>query len=161
MLTQQRLKELATYDPETGLFICAKNRRGSRNKVGDILGSITPHGYIEIQFDGKRYYAHRLAVLAMTGALPKKVVDHINQNKADNRWINLRCVSQVENGHNQNRKAKRNKTGFVGVHRWQGRYRAKIVVNQKQVHLGTFECPELAAAAYNAAKKELQPVMEG
>jgi len=155
MITQERLKELASYDPESGLFICAKNRRGSKNKVGDILGSLTGAGYIEIQLDGRRYLAHRLAVLAMTGVMPEKVVDHINQIKTDNRWINLRCVSQVENGHNQTRKAKRNSTGFVGVHKWQGKYRAKIVVNQKQVHLGTFDCPQLAAASYNAAKKTI------
>jgi hypothetical protein len=160
MLTQSRLAELATYDPTTGVFICVQNRRGSKNKVGDVLGSLTAQGYIAIQFDNKRYLAHRLAVLAMTGKMPEKVVDHINRNRTDNRWTNLRCVSQVENAHNQDREAKRNSTGFVGVHRWQGRYRAKIVVNHKQKHLGTFDYPDLAAAAYTAAKKELQPTIE-
>lgn len=161
MITQERLAQLAAYDPATGVFTCAQNRKGSKNKIGDALGSSTRCGHIEIQLDGRRYLAHRLAVLAMTGVMPEKVVDHINQNKTDNRWINLRCVSQVENGHNQIRSSSRNGTGFVGVHKWQGKYRAKIVVNQKQVHLGTFHCPELAAAAYNEAKRKLQPIYEG
>jgi len=161
VLTQERLKELATYNPDTGVFICAKNRRGSKNKIGDILGSITNSGYIEIQLDGKRYLAHRLAVLAMLGTMPEKVVDHINREKLDNRWVNLRCVSQVENEHNQYRKPTNNSTGCIGVHRWGTKFRAKINVGKKQIHLGTFDCIVNASAAYNAAKQKLQPTIEG
>jgi hypothetical protein len=161
MLTQERLKELATYNPETGLFICAKNRRGSKHKIGDALGSVTNNGYIEIQLDGKRYLAHRLAALAMKGAMPEQVVDHINRNKQDNRWVNLRCVSQVENGHNQYRKPTNNSTGCVGVHRWGGKFRAKINIGKKQIHLGTFENLHNAAESYAQAKANLQPMYEG
>jgi hypothetical protein len=161
VLTQERLRELATYNPETGVFISAKNRRGSKNKVGDVLGSITKGGYIELQLDGKRYFAHRLAVLAMLGSMPEKVVDHINREKLDNRWINLRCVSQVENGHNQDRKPANNSTGCVGVHRWGGKFRAKINIGKKQIHLGTFDNLHKAAEVYAQAKANLQPIYEG
>ena len=160
MITQDRLKQLATYDPETGLFVCAQNRKGSKNKVGDALGSPCKSGHIEIQLDGRRYLAHRLAFLAMTGSMPVGVVDHINRKPADNRWSNLRDVTQVENGHNQNRDSRRNSTGFVGVHRWKGRYRAKLVVGQRQIHLGTFDDLSTAAAAYRAAKQEHLPLQE-
>jgi hypothetical protein len=156
-LTQERLAQLASYEAETGLFTCLHNRKGSKNKVGDVLGSVTANGYIEIQFDGKRYYAHRLAFLVMTGLMPAGTVDHINRNPRDNRWINLRDVTQFENVHNQNRKTFNNLTGFIGVHKLNDKYRAKIVIKQKQIHLGTFEDPFTAAKAYAAAKQVLQP----
>lgn len=161
MITQERLKQMATYHPETGLLICAMNRRGSKNKIGDILGSINKTGHIEVQLDSRKYLVHRLAVLYMTGKMPDGVIDHINRNPADNRWVNLRVVTQFENGHNQNRLPERNSTGYVGVHRWQGKYRAKIVVRQRQIHLGTFDDPALAASAYAVAKSKLQPTLEG
>lgn len=157
MITKKRLDQVAIYDPDRGVFICAQNRKGSKNKVGDVLGSRTKEGYIEIQIDGRRYLAHRLAFLSMTGNMPEGVVDHINRDQSDNRWANLRDVTQVENGHNQNRKSLNNSTGFVGVHKWNGKYRAKIVVKQKQLHLGTFDDPSTAAEAYQAAKQALQP----
>ena len=157
MINKERLDQVATYDPDCGIFICVKNRKGSKNKVGDVLGSRTKGGYIEIQIDGRRYLAHRLAFLTMTGDMPKGVVDHINRDQSDNRWANLRDVTQVENGHNQNRKSLNNSTGFVGVHKWNGKYRAKIVIKQKQMHLGTFDDSCLAAEAYDKAKQSLQP----
>jgi excinuclease UvrABC ATPase subunit len=160
MITQERLKQLATYEPETGLLICAVNRKGSKNKIGDVLGSFNKSGYVEVQLDGRKYFVHRLAWLYMTGFMPEGVVDHINRDKKDNRWSNLRVVTQVENGHNQNRLAVRNSTGYVGVHRWNGKYRAKIVVKQKQIHLGTFNDPVDAYAAYEAAKQKHQPPQE-
>jgi hypothetical protein len=160
MITKERLKQLATYDPETGLLICSMNRRGSKNKAGDILGSINRSGHVEVQLDGRKYFVHRLAVLYMTGEMPDGVIDHINRNPADNRWINLRVVTQVENGHNQNRLPEHNKTGYVGVHHWNGKYRAKLVVNKKQLHLGTFDDPAAASAAYEAAKQTHRPLQE-
>lgn len=160
MINQERLAQLVAYDPETGLFTCAQNRKGSKNKVGDVLGSFTRCGHIEIQLDSRRYLAHRLAFLAMTGSMPLGVVDHINRNPSDNRWANLRDVTQVENGHNQNRNPWNNRTGFVGVHCWKNKYRAKLVVGQKQVHLGTFDDPVTAAAAYEAAKQVHLPLQE-
>lgn len=161
MLTQERLKQLVTYDPTTGLLTCAINRKGSRNKVGDVLGSATRNGHLEVQLDGQKHYIHRLAFLYMMGAMPRGVVDHINRNGSDNRWDNLRDVTQNENTHNQTRLAENNSTGFVGVHRWGEKYRAKINIGKKQMHLGTYDDPAVAAAAYTQAKAALQPVMEG
>jgi len=160
MITQERLKQLTTYDPETGLLVCAMNRKGSKNKIGDVLGSLNKAGYIEVQLDGCKYLAHRLAILYVNGKMPDGVIDHINRNPADNRWINLRVVTQVENGHNQNRLPEHNKTGYVGVHHWNGKYRAKLVVNKKQLHLGTFDDPVAASAAYEAAKQTHRPLQE-
>jgi len=159
-ITKERLSELVTYNPDSGLFVCAKNRKGSKNKAGVVLGSLNKCGHIQNQLDSRRYLAHRLAFLAMTGSMPTGVVDHINRNPSDNRWSNLRDVTQVENGHNQNRDPRNNRTGYVGVYRWKGGYRAKLVVGQKQIHLGTFDDPATAAAAYRAAKQAHLPLQE-
>ena len=159
-LTQERLTQLVSYEAETGLFTCLRNRKGSKNKIGDVLGSVTANGYIEMQLDGKRYYAHRLAFLVMTGRMPAGTVDHINRNPRDNRWINLRDVTQFENVHNQNRKASNNLTGFIGVHKVNEKYRAKIVIRRKQIHLGTFDNPFTAAKVYATTKQGLQPPKE-
>jgi len=150
-ITLERLKELAQYDPATGIFTLKKYRLGTTRKVGDELGSKTKSGYLEACFDQRTYYLHRLAYFYMTGKIPK-YIDHINGNKTDNRWDNLRSVTQQQNMENVKKVRPDNTTGYRGVHKWGGKYRAKIVVNKKQIHLGTFSTAEEAAEAYNAAR---------
>jgi hypothetical protein len=79
-------------------------------------------------------------------------VDHINGNPLDNRKCNLRVVSHQENCFNR-KLSKNNSTGYKGVSifRPNGKYKASIKVNYKQIHLGYFETPEDAALAYNNA----------
>lgn len=89
MLTQERLKELLTYEPATGVFRW-RERRGNQGggcvAPGDEAGSVYKNGYRMIGVGGRRYGAHRLAFLYMTGAFPPAEVDHINGVPADNRW---------------------------------------------------------------------------
>ena len=157
MLSQSELKELVSYDPETGVFTLAKHRHGTTRKVGEQVGSFTKAGYLETCISQKRYLLHRLAFLYMTGSLPDKVVDHINGNPADNRWGNLRCVNHRANAENTDKLRADNTTGYRGVHRWHGKYRAKINSGGKQIHLGTFETAEQAAKAYQLAKPVYHP----
>lgn len=158
MLTQERLKSLVNYNPDTGVFTCAKHRIGGTRQIGEPLGSLC-NGYVEMGIDRRNYYAHRLAFLYMTGEFPSCPIDHINRCKTDNRWCNLRKVTVMENCHNQTRKADYNQTGFVGVHRCGKKFRAKINLANRQVHLGTFCTAEEAALAYSAAKAQMQPSM--
>ena len=85
MITQARLKELLTYDPETGYFTRNVNVKGAN--AGERAGTITAKGYIAIGIDRKHYLAHRLAFLYMTGEWPKELVDHKDTIK-----INLKQV---------------------------------------------------------------------
>jgi hypothetical protein len=94
-LTQDRLKELLHYAPETGLFTW-KVKSASHILVGDIIDGIDLHGYTLIGIGYKNFKAHRLAFLYMLGRLPKEV-DHINRIRHDNRWSNLREVTRAEN----------------------------------------------------------------
>lgn len=154
-MTRDELAELLEYDPDTGVFTWKVNRGGC--KAGDIAGSDHNRGYWQIRVKGCRWLAHRLAFLLMTGAMPAGDVDHINGNRADNRWCNLRDVSRAVNMQNLRKSHKDSQTGILGVTRHRGRYRAQIGVKGKLKYLGLYDCPKLAHAAYLAQKRLLHP----
>jgi len=96
MITQQELKELLHYNPETGIF--TRKTKVNRNKViGSIAGTTDFHGYVAIAIDGKKYKAHRLAWLYMYGKFPDNCIDHINNITTDNRIVNLRDATLSQN----------------------------------------------------------------
>lgn len=152
MITQERLMELFTYCKDSGHLYVAKNRKGSSKKIGDITGSKTKNGYIEVDIDSKRYTIHRLAFLYVNGKFPDSVVDHINGDKSDNSWNNLRECSQGDNLQNIHKVKSTNTTGYTGVYVYKDKFRAKINIEGKQIHLGEFVQVEDAYAAYCAAK---------
>ena len=65
ILTQNRLKKLLDYNPDTGIF----NRRMANGRL-KILKSLNQDGYIRFQLDKMSYFAHTLAWLYMTGKMP-------------------------------------------------------------------------------------------
>jgi len=73
----------------------------------------------------------------MNGEIPEEV-DHINHNKSDNRWDNLRAVSHIENGRNQS-KHTTNTSGYTGVYKVKCKYMARIYVDGKYKNLGTYD----------------------
>jgi hypothetical protein len=153
LLTQQVLKELLDYSPETGQFAW-KVKPANWIPIGSPAGSRN-NGYIEIRVRRRLYYAHRLAFLYMTGELPKDSVDHINGKRDDNRWINIRRATHAENMRNA-ALSKNNKSGVTGVY-WdavKGFWVAKITVNRKDHFLGHFTKVTDAAAARKAAEKQ-------
>lgn len=156
-LNAARLRELLRYDPDTGQFswvIATTNRV----KAGDAAGCLQARGYIAIGLLGKHWPAHRLAWLYMTGAHPHGQIDHINRCRTDNRFANLRVVSNAENQHNGSVR-KNNRSGVHGVS-WdekRGKWLAKICVNRKQKHLGLFVDLGDAARARRQAELQLHP----
>ena len=158
MLTQERLKELLHYNPDTGIFINLTQRRG-RAKKGVVAGWKNTYGYINIRVDYKVYKAHRLAWLYVHGNFPEKSLDHINEIKYDNYMINLRLATVQENNHNISTSNKNNASGLRGVcwHKFSGKWRAQIKINGNIKHLGLFNTSDEASEAYLAAKKELHP----
>ena len=103
-LTLQRLREVLSYDPDTGLFTW-KKRTGSRAVVGAIAGTANNGGYIQVSIDGVLYYAHRLAWLYMTGEWPEAEVDHARMRPGDNRWDQIREASRSQNEQNKRRRS--------------------------------------------------------
>lgn len=114
MITKDRLFELLDYDPCTGVFAW-KISRGNRKK-GSLAGCVCGEGYLCIGVDGNLYHAHTVAWVYMFGSKQKSLeIDHINQDKLDNRISNLRLVSKSANQKNKGLQ-KNNKSGVVGVH---------------------------------------------
>jgi hypothetical protein len=153
-LTQERLKELFKYDPETGLFTRLVSTN-NRVKIGDVAGNARADGYIKIRVDFDMHYAHRLAWLYMTGCWPTMKIDHINGNKSDNRWLNLRDVSATVNA--QNSLQGGGSTGETGVTIIRNKWHAKIRSNGKDISLGTYLEKWRASAAYLSAKVLCHP----
>lgn len=143
-LTQERLKELLHYDPETGVFTWFVRRLR-----GNVPNS---SGYLTIKVDAKTYQAHRVAWLYAYGKFPANQIDHINHNRTDNRLVNLRCVTHRENTLNQKR-PRSNTSGILGVHfaKDRGKWRAQIKIARHNIMLGTFKTKEEAIAARQAA----------
>ena len=156
MLTQARLKEVLSYDPETGVFVWLKRLSAKIPAIGCVAGSLGL-GYRRICIDGKRYLAHRLAWFYVTGEWPKHEVDHINDQRDDNRFANLQDIRAAENQQKVKRNPCRNKTtGFVGVrHHVNGKFRATIRANRKCFNVGVFDTAEAASEAYWEAKRNL------
>jgi hypothetical protein len=158
MLNAFRLRELFDYDPETGAFIRLVHRGGEH--PGAVAGSIDDYnGYIRIGVDGVNYKAHRLAWLYVTGEWPNDVLDHINLDRSDNRFGNLRLATVAENNQHVHAPRSDSKSRRRGV-TWfpsRGVWRATINVNGRQRHLGYFHDLEEASGAYEAAKAALHP----
>lgn len=145
-LTQEKLKELLDYNPETGQFHWRVDR-SDRVKAGHIAGgSSLSHGYKRIGIGYRNYPQHRLAFLYMTGEWPSKLVDHINGNKADNRWGNLREADDLQNARNKSMQSN-NTSGHIGIRK--PKDRKKFVVQVQGKHVGYCETLEEAKEIYH------------
>jgi hypothetical protein len=98
---------------------------------------------------------NRLIWVMMTGNRPSSLmhIDHIDGNPTNNRWNNLRLCEPQQNARNS-KTPKNNSSGYKGVAKSLNKFRAFIVVNRRQIHLGTFNTPEEASAAYQKAAIE-------
>ena len=151
MLTQARLKQLLEYDPETGDFWWKEGRQ-----KGQYAGSHTGKGYLQIQLEGRKYFAHVLAWFYVIGQCSECQIDHINGIRDDNRWKNLREATGNQNQHNSKLRSD-NTSGYKGVtwRKYRNKYRARIKFYGKNLLLGYFSSPEDAARAYDAKAREL------
>jgi hypothetical protein len=148
MLGQERLKDLLSYDPETGLFYWRVDPPVGPKRAGKRAGYLHSLGYILIRIKGRDYPAGRLAWLWMTSQWPQAEIDHIDGDKTNNRFVNLREATRQENCRNRIRQ-KNNKSGFKGVSTARnGRYRARVTVSGKEIYIGGFCNPSEAHAAY-------------
>jgi hypothetical protein len=150
------LRECLDYLPETGEFRWRtrpeshfasdwvwkmRNRRYAGKPAGNFV-----RGRCRIAIDGVLYARSRLAWWFVHETEPPQI-DHRYGDKSDDRIVNLRAADNAQN--NRNRPAQSNNTsGFKGVSKKRGRWRARITVGGKELSLGGFPTPEAAHAAY-------------
>jgi hypothetical protein len=158
-------RALLDYDPQTGDLrwrerpiegLSGLALRGAKiwntRFAGAVAGSQNSKGYLNVGVQGRFYKAHRLAWLLMTTRWPTEQLDHVNGVRSDNRWVNLREVTNKDNG--RNRRAQANSTGYPGVWCHRKRFRARIRFDGRGINLGYFATPEEAHAVYlEAARK--------
>lgn len=145
-LTQEELKAVLHYDPETGVFTWIGERSHFKGKRA---GSKDGQGYRRIGIQGVLHAEHRLAFLYMTGEMPVEV-DHENRVRDENRWENLRAATRSENCQNK-------KSHGVSYHAKTGKWQAYIKLNGKQHYLGLYETAEDARIVYLQAKNGMHP----
>ena len=140
MITQERVRELFHYEEDTGNLVRIKTvSRSPRSKVGQRAGAKASHGYLATMVDGTHYLNHRLIWLYVHGKFPEEQLDHIDQDRLNNRLSNLRAVTHQENNKNRRRQSN-NTSGLCGVHLTKntGKWEAHIKANGKKKHLGHF-----------------------
>lgn len=162
--TPDELRQLLEYDPGSGVLtwrprsasMFAPGNRGAdkvcigwnKKYAGQEAGNVHPISGYRIVGLGQLVGAHRVAWAIYYSEWPKHVIDHINGDPLDNSIGNLRDVTPQQNQKNCFRRVD-NKSGVTGVSRAPRNrgWVAKIRVDGRQVHLGTFDTIEEAASA--------------
>jgi hypothetical protein len=171
--TPEMVRNVLKYDADTGLlfwlergpdmfseFSCNPKRAAkafNTRYAGKVaLTSKCNRGYARGKIFMQNAYAHRVAWCIYYGKWPDFEVDHINQNKSDNRISNLRAASPSQNRCNRGAQ-KNSKSGVKGVFPsvTKGKWIARIRVNGVQIHLGTFPDVISAKREYDSYAKTL------
>lgn len=152
--TMAELKDALAYDRETGLFTWKRTVNNNAAWAGSVAGTKMDR-YVSIGFARKQYWAHRLAWFFVHGEWPVGEVDHINGLPSDNRIANLRVVNHQTNQQNRRKARSDSVTGIQGVRLQFGRYIARIGINGKSRHIGSFLTVDAASEAFLKAKRAL------
>lgn len=152
MITADHIRSVLSYDPDTGVFVWVKHTKRP-DLVGKIAGGFANTGYRVIAIRNKKMLAHRLAWLYMTGYWPKEHIDHIDGNRQNNVFANLREVTRSENLQNMRHPTKANKSGFLGVSAHQGKWRVQLMTNGQRIRESGFDTPEKAYERYLELKR--------
>ena len=150
-LPLQRICELLRYDKSTGKLYW-KAKRGGNIVEGDEAGCIAATGYVQIAIDNVPYTAHRIVYAMNIGKEIFQNIDHIDGNKTNNLFNNLREATESSNAKNR---------VSLGCSKVPSGWAAKITVDYKPKHLGIFKSKEEAHKAYLDAKKEYHPESTG
>jgi hypothetical protein len=152
--TIEHLRTSLAYDADTGVFTWLTHKKRP-DLIGKQAGSAQSAGYWAIAIHNRKQLAHRLAWVYTTGEWPTQHIDHINGDKRDNRFCNLRQVSRHGNLQNIRKATKANKIGLLGVSAHQGKWRAQIMTKGVIVRKSGFDTPEAAHEAYLELKRQL------
>ena len=142
-LIKTELEKRFEYRADTGELLWISGRC-----KGKEAGFLTDEGYRKVRLGGTNVPAHRIIWVLMTGeCIDGKTVDHKDRNRSNNRWDNLRLATREEQNFNKITK------GFQKIGK---KFRAKIRVKGKDIHLGMFNTEQEARDAYTKKCAELR-----
>ena len=151
--SQEELLRRFSYNPEIG-----EVRWNAMVGMRGIPGTIAGHkqktsGYWVLMVDWRTYYAQRIIWKMMTGSDPEEQIDHIDGDRMNNRWSNLRMATNGQNKANGGL-YKNNKSGYRGVC-WDDHHNAWTVqVNRRRI--GRFKALGDAVIARDRAALRIQ-----
>jgi hypothetical protein len=157
-LTAEIIRDLLEYDKSTGIMIWKKPPKRHPRLLGREAGGPRSSGtkvYQKIVVFRKHYSRSRLAFLWVTGRWPSECIDHINGNSLDDRWLNLREATIMQNAWNHKKRKKKSPLPMGVRQNKYKKYVARISCNKKHISIGVFETPEEASNAYQEKRKEL------
>lgn len=154
-LTQEILKGILYYNKQTGIFNWRERDRSFFNSdrafkswnsrfcgrnAGTIKKNSNGISYYQIVILGKKYYAHRLAYLYITGIWPPVIIDHEDGDGLNNTWTNIKQATYQENSKNREM-SRANKTGCMGVtfSKERKKWIVKVNISGRSVQLGSFD----------------------
>jgi len=151
----ERLNYLLSYNPNTG-HLRWKKPQSSNCAKGIICPGIGNHGYKMVGVDGQSYFQHRVIWVMMTGSPPPDglVIDHIDERPGNNRWDNLRVITNRENIIRSN---KLNRMRVRAIRLPSGNWRAI----RDAVNCGTYTTKEAALILDQSRRTELSRMREG
>jgi hypothetical protein len=155
LLTQALLHELFIYSEETGILHW-KVSRSNAIKVGSAVKYKSKNGYIQVRLLGKLWMAHRLIWCYKTGKFPELWLDHIDGDRSNNRFENLRVVDRSTNMQNVKRANVDSFTQHLGVtfDKQAGKFRAQHIYQGVKVLNKLFRTAEEAHSAYLNSKEK-------
>lgn len=166
-LTAEQARAVLRYEPETGRLFWRERPQETfasdwawkvwnmRWAGAEAMTALNSKGYRSGKIWSNIHRAHRVIWLMQTGEWPEDQIDHINGVRTDNRWGNLREVTNTENGRNQ-KKHVTNTTGHTGVY-WEPdrkKWAASVNIRGRNKRLGRFDTIDAAVAAREAANKK-------
>lgn len=151
------LRHYFSYDPETGELRWKRPQKGIQ--VGRIAGNRNANGSIGLAVEGQKCLAHRVIWKMTTGRDPVADINHIDGDRSNNRLSNLREATRSQVGYwKKSHPRKANKDLPRGARPAKGKFQACLKADRTFHHLGVFDTPEEAEAAYIEASLKMHGV---
>lgn len=157
-ITQAEMVSRFRYEDGNLFWLPRGNPRFDKQFAGRKAGGFsTTADAIIIAFKNTHILLHRAVWVYHNGEIPEGMeIDHISQDRRDNRIENLRLCNRHQNTCNTRRR-KNNKSGVKGVC-WNPlteTWRARVLANNVEIAVGSFKSLDEAEAAVRKARFEL------
>ena len=159
------LREFIDYDPLTGLLTWKwrdqrhfpkerLSRTWNKQFAGKKVGWLNANGYLATRVNVQNLLVQRIVWKMVTGNEPPEQIDHIDGNRTNNRFENLRGADANEGAWNRGMH-KNNKVGMKGVTKRGNTFIARIYPKGEYIYLGTFKTAEEASKIYEETSKKI------